>query len=79
MDYVSCILTLVSTVMVGKKRWQGFAIAGVNSALICVLAHDAKQFGLIPANIFCMALYAKNIRQWRKEEKGAPSGAKHPH
>ncbi len=69
MDYLSCILTLVSTALVGKKRWQGFAIAGVNSALICMLARDAKQWGLIPANVFCMAVYAKNIKRWRKEEK----------
>jgi hypothetical protein len=74
MDYLSCILTLVSTALVGKKRWQGFAIASVNSALICILARDAKQWGLIPANVFCMALYAKNIKQWRKEEGGKSEG-----
>jgi hypothetical protein len=73
MDYLSCILTLVSTALVGKKRWQGFAIATVNSGLICMLARDAKQWGLIPANVVCMALYAKNIRKWRKEEKPSES------
>lgn len=73
MDYLSCILTLVSTALVGKKRWQGFAIAGVNSALICMLARDAKQWGLIPANVVCMALYAKNIKKWRKEERTSES------
>ncbi len=69
MDYLSCILTLVSTALVGKKRWEGFAVATVNSGLICMLARDAKQWGLIPANIFCMALYARNISKWRKEAK----------
>ncbi len=69
MDYFSCILTLVSTALVGKKRWEGFAVATVNSGLICMLARDAKQWGLIPANIVCMALYARNISKWRKEAK----------
>ncbi len=71
MDYLSCILTLVSTALVGKKRWEGFAVATVNSGLICMLASDAKQWGLIPANVICMALYAKNISKWRKEAKSA--------
>ncbi len=69
MDYLSCILTLVSTALVGKKRWEGFAVATLNSGLICILARDAKQWGLIPANIVCMALYARNISKWRKEAK----------
>ncbi len=69
MDYLSCILTLVSTALVGKKRWEGFAIATVNSGIICMLARDARQWGLIPANVLCMALYARNIHKWRREEQ----------
>ncbi len=75
MDYLSCILTLVSTALVGKKRWEGFAVATVNSALICMLARDAKQWGLIPANVLCMGLYARNISKWRKESKEADDQA----
>lgn len=41
-------------------------VAGVNSALICIIAVNTSQFGFIPANLFCLALYAYNVRGWRK-------------
>lgn len=66
LDYISCILTIGSTILVGKKRWEGWLIAGLNSALICVIAVDTSQFGFIPANVFCLALYSYNIRAWSK-------------
>ena len=66
LDYVSCILTIASTILVGKKRWEGWAIAGVNSVLICVIAVNTAQLGFIPANVFCLALYSYNIREWSK-------------
>jgi hypothetical protein len=28
LDYLSCLLTVLSTVLVGKKLWQGWVIAG---------------------------------------------------
>ena len=65
LDYISCVLTISSTILVGKKRWEGWLVAGVNSALICVIAVKTSQQGFIPANLFCLALYAYNIREWR--------------
>lgn len=66
LDYISCVLTISSTILVGKKRWEGWVIAGINSALICVIAVNTSQLGFIPANLFCLALYAYNIWEWRK-------------
>jgi hypothetical protein len=40
LDYISRILTVGSTILMGKKRWDGWLIAGLNSALICVIAVD---------------------------------------
>ena len=62
LDCISCILTVASTILIGKKRWEGWLIAGLNSALICVIAVGTSQFGFIPANIFCRTLYSYNIR-----------------
>jgi hypothetical protein len=66
LDYISCILTVASTILIGKKQWEGWLIAGLNSALICVSAVDTSQFGFIPANISCRALYSYNLRAWNK-------------
>ena len=37
LDYLSCVLTVLSTVLVGKKLWQGWVIAGANSIVICLI------------------------------------------
>jgi hypothetical protein len=66
LDYISCVLTVISTVLVGRKLWQGWIIAGANSALICLIGIRTAQFGFVPANLFCIALYSYNLRSWKK-------------
>jgi hypothetical protein len=68
LDYLSCVLTVISTVLVGKRFWQGWIIAGINSIIVCIIGVKTAQFGFIPANLFCIVLYAFNLRSWRKVE-----------
>lgn len=72
LDFISCGLTVASTILVGRKRLEGWIIAGVNSILICFIGWNTSQVGFIPANIFCLALYAYNIRAWSKTSDGLP-------
>ncbi len=62
LDYMSCILTIISTVLIGEKLWQGWVIAGANSVIICVIGMRSAQFGLVPDNLFCIGLYSNNLR-----------------
>jgi hypothetical protein len=55
-----------STVLVGRKMWHGWIIAAVNSLVICVIGFRTAQFGFLPANLFCIGLYANNLSQWRR-------------
>lgn len=66
LDYLSCLLTVLSTVLVGRKMWHGLVVAGVNSLLICVIGLKTSQLGFIPANLFCIAVYGLSIRSWRR-------------
>ena len=68
LDYISCLLTVVSTVMIGRRDWHGWIIAGVNSAIICVIGFQTSQSGFIPANLFCMGIYGYNVLKWRRTE-----------
>jgi hypothetical protein len=68
LDYLSCILTVVSTILIGRHRWQGWVLAAVNSVIICVIAVRTSQLGFIPANVLCIGLYAVNLRMWRKQQ-----------
>jgi membrane-bound ClpP family serine protease len=65
LDYVSCVLTVLGTILLGKKLWQGWVVAGLNSAVVCVIGIRTAQFGFVPANLLCIALYAGNLFRWR--------------
>jgi hypothetical protein len=66
LDYLSCVLTVVSTILIGKRCWEGWVLAAVNSAVVCIIGLKTAQLGFIPANLFCIILYAFNLRSWRK-------------
>jgi len=68
LDYLSCVLTVISTVLVGRRCWKGWILAGVNSAILCVIGFRTEQLGLIPANLFCIILYGWNLRTWRGDQ-----------
>ncbi|HEY3929668.1 MAG TPA: hypothetical protein VGL89_14960 [Candidatus Koribacter sp.] len=68
LDYISCLLTVLSTVMLGRRLWQGWVVAGLNSLLICVIALRAEQPGFIFANVFCLAIYGYNLLKWRTDD-----------
>ncbi len=66
LDYISCLLTVISTILVGRRMWQGWIVAGANSLIICLIGFRTTQLGFIPANLFCIAIYVHNIVSWRK-------------
>ncbi|MBZ5721717.1 MAG: hypothetical protein LAO03_15165 [Acidobacteriia bacterium] len=70
LDYLSCVLTILSTILVGRRCWKGWILAAINSVIICIIAVRTAQLGFIPANVFCIVLYAINLRTWRKSEAG---------
>jgi hypothetical protein len=74
LDYISCLLTVVSTILVGRRFWQGWIVAGANSVIICLIGLKTAQIGFVPANVFCLGLYGYNLMEWRSQrrEKSAP-------
>jgi hypothetical protein len=66
LDYLSCFLTILATVLVGRKSWTGLLISIANSLIVCVIGFRTSQFGFIPANLICICVYAFSIRSWLK-------------
>lgn len=66
LDYLSCVLTIASTILVGRRCSEGWALAAVNCAIISVIGLRTGQLGFIPANAFCLVMSAVNLRAWRK-------------
>jgi len=65
LDYLSCVLTILSTALIGRRLWHGWIVAAVNSVILVIIGFRTTQFGLIPANLFCLGMYAYNVYQWR--------------
>jgi hypothetical protein len=68
LDYLSCLLTVLATMLLARKSWLGLLIAIVNSLIVCAIALRTSQLGFIPANLFCVCIYAFNIRSWLKQQ-----------
>jgi hypothetical protein len=69
LDYLSCFLTIVATILVGRKMWTGLVVSGVNSLIVCVIGLHTSQYGFIPANVFCICINAFNLRAWLRVQK----------
>jgi hypothetical protein len=67
LDYLSCFLTVLATILLARKSWIGLFIAIVNSVIVCAIALRTSQLGFIPANLFCICIYAFSMRTWLKE------------
>lgn len=66
LDYLSCLLTVVATILLGRKMWTGLIVSCVNSLVVCVIGLHTLQYGFIPANVFCIGVNAFNLRSWLK-------------
>ena len=75
LDYISCFLTVVATLLVGRKQWTGLVLAGINSAIVCVIGVKTAEYGFIPANVFCIVTYAWSVRAWRRDHQLANQNA----
>jgi nicotinamide riboside transporter PnuC len=65
LDYLSCVLTILSTILVGRRCWEGWLLATVNSVIMCMIGIKTAQLGFIPANVFCIVISVSNLRTWR--------------
>ena len=68
LDYLSCFLTVLATILLTRKSWIGLLIAIVNSLIVSAIALRTSQLGFIPANLFCICVYAFSMRSWLKEQ-----------
>src|ERR1700746_558119 len=69
LDYLSCFLTVVATILVGRRMWTGLVVSSVNSLIVCVIGLHTAQYGFIPANVFCICLNVFNLRAWLKAQE----------
>jgi len=66
LDYLSCVLTIASTVLIGRRCWECWVLSAINSIIVCVIGFRTAQLGFIPANVFCIVASAINLHAWRK-------------
>jgi hypothetical protein len=73
LDYLSCLLTVLATILLARKCWIGLLLAIINSVIVCAIGVHTLQLGFIPANLFCICVYALSMRSWFKQQTHAHS------
>jgi hypothetical protein len=73
LDYLSCLLTVLATILVARKMWTGLIFSGLNSLIVCVIGLHTSQYGFIPANVFCICINAFSLRAWLKAQRRRPA------
>jgi hypothetical protein len=68
LDYLSCLLTVLATILLARKSWTGLLIAIINSLIVCAIGLRTAQLGFIPANLFCICVYGFSMRSWLKKQ-----------
>jgi hypothetical protein len=71
LDYLSCFLTVLATILLARKCWIGLLFAIINSVIVCAIGVHTLQFGFIPANLFCICVYSISLRSWFKQQTHA--------
>jgi len=68
LDYLSCFLTVLATLLLARKSWILLLIPIANSLIVCAIGLRTSQLGFIPANLFCICAYAFSMRSWLREQ-----------
>jgi hypothetical protein len=68
LDYLSCFLTVLATILLARKCWIGLVLAMINSVIVCAIGLQTLQLGFIPANLFCIGVYGFSMRSWLKQQ-----------
>ena len=71
LDYLSCFLTVLETILLARKCWIGLVLAIINSMIVCAIGWHTLQLGFIPANLFCICVYTLSMRSWFKQQTHA--------
>jgi len=64
---ITSVLSILCIVTVGRHKWWGHVIGVANCVVFMVIAYHG-QWGFIPSNIICGALYIQNAVRWRELE-----------
>ncbi len=59
----------------GKKKWWAWTIGIVTETLWVYYSIVTKQYGFIVASFVYIAIYFKNTRSWRKDDRVEASEA----
>lgn len=67
MDWITGIGTLCAMELIGRKRWEGWAVGLGNQTFWLCLIYDRKLWGLLPLTFALIWRYTVALRKWRRE------------
>lgn len=67
--FVTGIVTIVAMLLAGNKDWRGWALGLANQLPWFASIVAFGMWGLLPLNVFMVAVYVRNLRKWRREQR----------
>jgi hypothetical protein len=65
-SYLVGSMSLLSSYIVGKKLWWGWAINIANLFVLAYINFHFHLYGLVVVNIIMLYVFQKNAREWYK-------------
>ena len=62
---MTSILSVVWILVVGQRKWWGHLFGLANCLIFTLIALRPGQWGYLPSNVVCFAIYARNAVKWR--------------
>lgn len=67
MDWLTGAFTVLAMELVGRKKWQGWAVGLVNQAFWLWLLIDRRLWGLLPLTAILTWRYSAALIRWRRD------------
>lgn len=67
MDWITSIGTLIAMELIGRKRWEGWAVGLGNQTFWLWLIYTRELWGLLPLTVCLIWRYSVALKKWRRE------------
>ena len=67
-DWIASAGTLLSTWLIGKKKWQGWLVGLLNQAAWIFIVVRSGAWGLLPMEIAYIGIAGWALWKWRRQQ-----------
>lgn len=70
LDAIGAVTCVTGLILIGNKKWYGFIVTTASAFVYLLMGFVIGLPCLIGLNCIMVFIHIRNLRKWRKEEKG---------